>query len=56
MVSTSSQLLVVATYRNAGPGTDDSSKELTAADVDIFGTEGDEVIGRADGVGGDVDS
>ena len=33
------------------PATNDGSKELTTADVDVLGAEGHEVVGCADGVG-----
>lgn len=42
--------------RNTSPGTDDSSQDLTSADVDILGAEGDEIVGCADGIGRNVDT
>lgn len=44
------------TYWNKAPATDESSEELTTADVDVLGAERHEVVGRADRVGGDVDT
>jgi hypothetical protein len=44
------------TYRNKAPATNDSSKQLTTADVDVLGAERHEVVGRAYGVGRDVDT
>lgn len=44
------------TYRNKGPATNDGSKKLTTADVDVLGTERHKVVGRAYGVGRDVDT
>ncbi len=44
------------TYRNEAPATNDGSKQLTAADVDVLGAERHEVVGRAYGVGRDVDT
>lgn len=43
-------------YRNKTPATNDSSKQLTTADVDVLGSERHEVVGRAYGVGRDVDT
>ena len=39
------------TYRDKAPGTDDGGEELAAADVDVLGCEGHEIVGCADGVG-----
>ena len=44
------------TYRNKAPATNDGSKQLTTADVNVFGGERHEVVGRAYGVGRDVDT
>lgn len=44
------------TYRNEAPATNDGSKQLTTADVDVLGGERHEIVGRADGVGRDVDT
>jgi len=44
------------TYWNKTPATDDGSKQLTTADVDVLGAERHEVVGRAYGVGRDVDT
>ncbi len=38
-------------YRNKAPATNDGSKQLTTADVDVLGAERHEVVGRAYGVG-----
>ena len=43
-------------YWNKAPATNDGSKELTTTDVDVLGAERHEVIGRAYGVGRDVDT
>lgn len=42
--------------RNTGPGTDDSSQDLTSADVNVLGAEGDKIVGCADGIGRNVDT
>ena len=39
------------TYWNKSPATNDGSKQLATADVDVPGTERHEVVGCADGVG-----
>jgi len=44
------------TYGNKAPATNDGSKQLTTADVNVFGGERHEVVGRAYGVGRDVDT
>jgi hypothetical protein len=44
------------TYWNKAPATNDGSKQLTTADVDVLGAERHEVVGRAYGVGRDVDT
>ena len=44
------------THGNKAPATNDGSKKLTTADVDVLWAEGHEIIGRADGVGRDVDT
>lgn len=44
------------TYWNKAPTTNDGSKQLTTADVDVLGAERHEVVGRAYGVGRDVDA
>ena len=41
---------------NTGPCTNESSEDLTAANVDVLRAEGHEIVGCADGVGGDVDT
>lgn len=43
-------------YRNKPPATNDSSKQLTTADVDVLRSERHEVVGRTYGVGRDVDT
>ena len=45
-----------STYWNKAPATNDGSKQLTTADVDVLGAERHEVVGRAYGVGRDVDT
>ena len=42
------------TYRNEAPATDEGSKQLTTANVDVLRTERHEVVGCANGVGRDV--
>ena len=44
------------TYWDETPATNESSKKLTAADVDVLGGERHEVVGGTDGVGRDVDT
>lgn len=44
------------THRNESPAADDGSEQLAAADVDVFGAERHQVVGRADRVGRDVDA
>jgi hypothetical protein len=44
------------TYGNKAPATNDGSKQLTTTDVDVVGAERHEVVGRAYGVGRDVDT
>ena len=43
-------------YWNKAPATNDGSKQLTTTDVDVPGAERHEVVGRAYGVGRDVDT
>ena len=44
------------TYRDKAPASNDGSKQLTTADVNVLGSERHEVVGRAYGVGRDVDT
>jgi len=44
------------TYRDKAPASNDGSKQLTTADVNVLGGERHEVVGRAYGVGRDVDT
>jgi hypothetical protein len=44
------------TYWNKAPATNDGSKQLTTADVDVLGADRHEVVGRAYRVGRDVDT
>ena len=44
------------TYRDKSPASNDGSKQLTTADVNVLGGERHEVVGRAYGVGRDVDT
>ena len=43
-------------YWYKSPATYNGSKELTTTDVDVLGAERHEIVRRADGVGGDVDT
>ena len=45
-----------STYRNKAPATNDGSKKLTTANVDVLGAEGHEVVGSTYRVGRDVDT
>jgi len=47
---------VAMTYRHADPSTNESSEQLTAANVDVLRTERAEIVGGRDGVGRDVDT
>jgi hypothetical protein len=44
------------TYRNKSPATNDSSKQLSTADIDIFRPEGHKIVCGANGVGRDIDT
>ena len=46
----------LGTYRNKAPATNNGSKNLTTADVNVLGAERHEVVCCADRVGGDVDA
>ena len=48
--------LRLRTYWYEAPATDKGSKQLTAPNIDILGRKGHEIVGRADRVGGDVDT
>lgn len=44
------------TYRNKSPATNEGSQQLTTTDVDVLGAERHEIVGRAYGVGRNVNT